>query len=449
MAAVKPADNSLCLPLILGPLALIGWGLLHRASPAELLVAGPLGRVSAYFVWAVTLIAVGSILSIFTACKRAFWHLMLHLGAVFGFIWFIAPADDVWRPLPLVAGAVIMTTALVCLFRRRAWRLHSPENCSWSLAGVITILPAVMGLAVGVEVNRNSLLVSLLTYPVYAFCQLTVLLAVPAALMKDVGFSRRQITGVCAALFALAHWPNAAVMLATFVAMLVWCRAYLYGRHLLHLALVMGLAATTFSQFTPDAWTEHMKVGPGLVRRRVLTSLAGNITDDALPPLMQHDQDAGEFLTRIYPLVLERDISAAELATWQNTLRRNLCAAMVYRLVEEIEYQHLVDSGKAHLAPPAAPHWTEASPAWQERIQELSSQEYWLSHGNTLDGFYRGLFADTYQRPFPATARFYISEQLTAHQRRRLVEVLHQYRQRWLKQPFSGISDHDLHWTYS
>ncbi len=60
--------------------------------------------------------------------------------------------------------------------------------------------------------------------------------------------------------------------------MTIWSRQYLQGRSLIQLALVMGLAATTFSQYLPDTTTAHMRVGPGFVRTAAVQqhSLAGD-----------------------------------------------------------------------------------------------------------------------------------------------------------------------------
>jgi len=435
------------------PLIVILASMVLRLSPAEFTRAWPwsgLGTPPTLpALWAV--LALFVLVSVTVVRDRTMvlpWaRLGAYLGLVFGYLWFVVPAEK-WTRWPLVGGAALLGLVLVIWWRTRGERGRGQCRGSWRPDLILALSPVAVGLFLHTAINLHSVGVSLLTYPLYALVQLTVLLVVPAILMADLPLTRNQMVCGCAAIFSLAHWPNGVVMLGTFVGMVIWARAYLRGRTLWRTALVMGLAATSFTQFLPDPWTANMKVGPGLVRRRVLDDMGGRVPD-LRPPTEQHDTEPIAFLREIYPAILGRELDEEEAVLWSATLRHGYNCALAHRLTSAPRYLELVEQHRAPAPPPSGLGWYEAPPLWRERLERFGSVEFWDEQGGTGRGFYYALYAETFLRPFPEGRRFFYSGNLTANQRRRLVEVLHEHRRQWSLHPFTGISDADLRWSYA
>jgi len=109
------------------------------------------------------------------------------------------------------------------------------------------------------------------------------------------------------------------------------------------LAIVMGVAATSFTRFMPDSWTEHMKAGPGLVRLRAVEMLGGR-GEMVIEELAANVVDPQEFLEAIYPSIIGREATPRELENWEAALTRGLCCDTVYFLATVQIYRSLAET---------------------------------------------------------------------------------------------------------
>lgn len=463
---MTPPRSPFPWPLVFGTLvstavALTLGGQIWRASPIELTCGWPLGI--GWPGWTrVTAVAAALAGIVAAACHWLGWRraraarlvrpwaglVLLHGAAFFG-IWFLLPASDVQPIHWLVAGAIVPVVAVWALPGAR-WL--NPWQGRWRLAPylyldlVAVCMPVVFWLLHRTLVEPGRVALALATYPVYALFQLIAVLALPAALMGRLGLPRRGIVVICATMFALLHWPNPLVMAATGVIMIPWAMAHLGGRRLLMSAVIMGVAAASFTQFMPVSWTYHMKVGPGLVRLRAVETLGGG-GELVIEKLAANVVEPVAFLRAIYPQVIGREATPGELAVWDSALTRGLRCDTVYFLALIDKYRQLAKRNLAMPPPPTGIHWTEAPPPWRPRIEAFGSDEYWRAHGANIDGYFRAVWVDLFGEEWPQTAPAYISPLLSPPQCRRLVEVLHEQRPNLRRAPLTAISDEALRWT--
>jgi hypothetical protein len=441
-------------------LAIILTGQTWRSSPVELTWAWPL--LGGWSGWgrATTALAVltGTIAMVLlwlgwrraraARLLRPWSWLVLYYGTIFFYIWFLLPAAEV-DVIHWAIAAVFLLAATTMVLHGAP--LPHPWKGNWCVKPYLYLdllmfaLPFVFWLHFREPVDAGRAAFSFVTYPAYALAQLVALLVLPSALLRALGLPRRGIVIVCATMFALVHWPNPAVMAATFCAMIVWSMAHLGGRRLLFSAVVMGVAATSFTRFVPDSWTEHMKVGPGLVRRRAVEKLGGHDQAEA-EGFAAYVIEPEEFLEAIYPPILGREATPQELENWESALLRGLRCGTVFFMASVPEYHVLAEKKLVMPPPPAGIHWTKASPAWRQRLEDLCSIEYWNAHGANVEDFYRAVWTETFLEPYPTTSVPYISGRLSPHQCRRLVEVLHENRRTLRNHPFETIADEDLLW---
>ncbi len=209
------------------------------------------------------------------SARRAWLELWALLTIALGYEWAILGAFA-FRPWDIAFLAGFAVVLVVLLIREPG----SPREMGLGLAN---FLPAIKWLAVptllvvaacfligglaGAELDGRKLVVSLLTYPLYALVQLTVLLVLVAGRLQRTGARRGEVIVVTSAVFALVHWPNGVVMLGCFLMGLLWVSVYLRRPNLLAAALSMGLAATAFARALPVTWTQNMRTGPIYVER--------------------------------------------------------------------------------------------------------------------------------------------------------------------------------------
>jgi len=274
---------------------------------------------------------------------------------------------------------------------------------------------------------------SLFLYPAYAFIQLAVFLYIPVTRLRAMGVSNSTSTLIAALVFALVHWPNPLVMLVTLVGMLIWAHQFQIGRPVWQLAVVMGLTATTFSQFLPDDLTRHMRVGPGYVRSEAVMFLAegagGFIKDD--PAI---------YITQIYPHTIGRDISTDELGRWLELLNTARRSTWVNIFMVSDEYRNLLKDKGKQLPPPAEFHWTTWPPEWKNQVLEMAGDEYWEKCGKTQEGFVQSLYQNILGRTASDEAVAKWGPSLSIGQRKRMAEVLLEYRLQNGQLEFEGMS---------
>jgi len=379
---------------------------------------------------------------------RPWAGLVLLYSAGFFYVWFMLPVGEVAIIHWVVAGGFLVAIAVLmspCARWPQVWNGRWGDRPYLLADLLMLVLPIAIWVFFREPVDTKRVTVSLLTYPAYALLQLAAFLVLPSILLRALGMSRRAIAMVCATMFALIHWPNPAVMAATFVAMIFWSLAHLRGRPLVMSAVVMGVLATSFTRFMPDPGIESMKVGPGLVRLRAVETLGGRGQGEG-DYLTRSVIDPDEFLGTIYPLIIGREVTAQELENWNLALMRGLRCATVHFMASVGQYRRLAEEHPVMPPPPPGIHWTETTPEWRQRIEELCSIEYWNAHGANVDDFYRAVWTEMFLQEHSETAIPYISSRLNPPQCRRLVEVLHDQRSALRDHPFETIADEELRW---
>jgi len=323
------------------------------------------------------------------------------------------------------------------LLEGRLWRWAHP---------VVLVAGAAAGLAAGGFGDTRALLLSAVLYPLYALVQLALALAIPWPWLRRLAPGRGVAAGAAAgvtaaAVFALVHWPNPVVMVLTAGGMLVWAHEYARGRPLWHLALSMGLLATVAAQGLPDAWTEHMRTGPGAVRQRAVAALAtaAAARTDHLPAGRSR---ALALLAELYPATVGRHATQAELARWWRSLQPCRRAVLAWRFFISEEYRRK-SGGPAGEAPlPGDVHWTDLPAPWPGRIGAFAASpaaadpdgdaDAWTTH---LHRLYREILR---REPAPAELAAW-SPALSPRQQQRLVEVLLERRGSLARTPFDTL----------
>jgi len=259
-----------------------------RYDATGLAYAAPATVGRSAWVWAIAAVGVLFIAAILVGgrrlrrsarARRAMGELML-LPAALLLVWGSLPART--RDYPVVAWACIaglMVAMGVVIWRDRrgaadlgltgrnfggaARRLAAPT-------AVMVAIPIVTTVFVGTDFEQAKIaraLSSLAGYPLYALVQLLVFQVFLVPRLGRLSDSKPAVIAVAAALFALAHWPNALVMAVCGAAAMVWTWVYLARPNVYALALSMALAATSFSQALPHDLTHHVRVGPMYVFR--------------------------------------------------------------------------------------------------------------------------------------------------------------------------------------
>lgn len=152
------------------------------------------------------------------------------------------------------------------LLRRLGTGIRPPRALViWT--AVLAAVPVTVGLALDVPVDPGKLAVSVITYPLYALVQMGLFLVFLLPRLRRMGLAPGPRAAAAPWLFAILHWPNGPVMLATLVGGFVWAAFYVRRTHLLWLAVSMGIAASCFTRFLPHTFTQNMRTGPIFVER--------------------------------------------------------------------------------------------------------------------------------------------------------------------------------------
>lgn len=280
-----------------------------------------------------------------------------------GLIWTI-PAKDDWGLREAVVALLILGWFLGALgrdrdrwdrlglfggpFREAMARLAMPT--AW-----MVVIPLAAAPALGGSLSPKNTLVSVLTYPLYAWIQLAIFLAYFLPRAEPFVPSPRGRVLAAAVLFALAHWPNPAVVPGCFVAMLVWADTYQALPSLPAVAVSMGLAATVFTQVLPGTVTGGMRVGPSYVREKLRADRelerarqVAYLGSDAA--WAEAGRDPGAWLDLAYRTVLQSPLPPADRPGWLALLARLGPGRTAQALVQS-EDRRRADEPKGRKAP--------------------------------------------------------------------------------------------------
>ncbi|MCP4291553.1 MAG: DUF4214 domain-containing protein [bacterium] len=448
---VKQTPLILALTWFATSLALLVSGLFVRLAPIEQSVAWPwtlpLSAAQGFTQIAALILATVSVLLIlvFTSAAkehhraRPFAELILFFPLLFAFVWYLLPAGPPGNRDFIIGG--LLAIAAIFLVRNSPKLLPRPKwNPSKSPLipdAALVLAPIVLGLFLGNSLDLKASGLSLLLYPVYAFLQLGIFLFLPVTRLRALGLSPILTTVLTSLIFAIIHWPNPVVMAATFGGMMVWAHQFQKGRPLWQLALIMGLVATTFSQFLPDDFTRHMRVGPGYVRHEAVTRLAEN--KDLEPSV-----DAQEFLSQIYPSCMGREIQANEIVTWLSLIDQSRRYAWANIFIVSSENRTRRELTQQSAPPKPEIHWTQWEPQWKKQVQDFASDEYWLSHGGNWRTYASALYQDVLNRGASAAELDSWNAKLSVGQRKRLVAALLEYRLENGTEVFQGMTIEDF-----
>ena len=428
----------LCLAVVLA-------GMAQRLSPIEqeMIQPGFLGPMLVPLALVFSAIAVlllwissGHARSLMLQAPLA--ELILFFPLVYAFVWLVLPVRGL-RALDVVIMGIFMLAAGWLVYRSRFTRpIPRPAlSRTFPVDLALILMPVILGLAWGMKPDFQSSGISILLYPAYALIQLAVFLVIPAARLHRFGLKPWQIALFCATAFGLMHAPNPLVTAVTFLAMFIWARQYLAGRRIWQLAVVMGLSATTFSQFLADDFTGHMRVGPGYLRVQAIETLA---FADYTPEQSLPDN----YLQLIYPKIVERQATADELEVWVELIAKARRTTMAWQFFTSEEYARKSMDREWPAPPPEETHWVLFPPEWRHRIAAFGSEIYWRRCGGNFTGFTKCLYRDILQRGGSAKEIAGWKANLTVGQRKRLASVLLEQRLELGTWPFTGLTVKEL-----
>ncbi len=261
-----------------------------RCTPAELRYAAPVAlSPAAWWSAAGAVAGLATVLAVARRralrrpdARRALAELLVFPAAL-AFEWTLLPAETRdrtalhWAIIAALAGAAAW---ILWRDRRNAGRWgitgrHFLPALRWLAlpTGLMVAAPIVAGVLLGIQGRLSGGAVIYAGYPLYAFVQLMVFQVLLVQRLRRLTSSTAEIVVVAAAMFALAHWPNALLMGACAVGAAVWTIVYLRRPNVYALALSMGLAAAAFATAMPETVTQNLRTGPLYVQR--LASSAG------------------------------------------------------------------------------------------------------------------------------------------------------------------------------
>ncbi|MFH1843528.1 MAG: hypothetical protein ABIF77_10020 [bacterium] len=390
---------------------------------------------------------------------RPLVELMLYYPLLFTAIWGFVP-DRGFRLETAGIGLLLLVVAGYLIARGgrggiglglgRAGFRAAGRRLFWPTL-VIVVGFTAWALLTGRTWRGGALAYNLVMYPLYALGQMLLFLVLPVPRLRRLtAFRWWWVTG-CAVLFAMVHWPNPVVMAVCLAGMIYWATVYLLSPNVWAVALSMGITATFFVQLVPENITQHVRVGPGYVRGREITVLgnrpvfsAGENPAEPAPqagtePLIP-DSVVADFLRAVYPVVLEREMTLAELVAWNEVIFAELRARVAWQFLSCGE-RH--DRFSAETAPPVN-HWSELSATWQERILSLADSGYLRRQGGTWPGYLQGLYQDLLQRTASPPELTSWRLELFPLQREHLVGVLLDRRRQLRSSTFTGLPAGEL-----
>ncbi len=442
------SPSLLALTWLMTCLAVLTAGLAVRLAPVETTVAWPsfgvwtaATSITGPFALSLAVLA-GLLLILLTSSAREknrarpFGELLMFFPLLFAFIWFLLPAG----------GLNLRTIIILSAFVLAGWYLHrhSPgpisrnrwqgKSATLMLDAGLVLLPVLAGYALGFSPDLKAGVLSLLLYPAYALVQLVLFLHIPISRLRAMGVSPANSTLFTSLVFSLVHWPNPLVMLVTLLGMLIWAHQFQNGRSLWQLALVLGLTATTFSQFIPDDLTRHVRVGPGYIRAEAVLLLAEQ-TEIGNP---------SEFIELFYPQTMGRQVLPEELHTWTTLMNEARRSTWAYMFLTSGENRRRLAKAHEEVPPVEAEHWALWPRQWKSKIAAFASEDYWQKSGKTQDTYLKALYMDILGRQETPEGLQLWRKTLSTPQRQRIAEVLLELRLQQGQAVFTGMDVEDF-----
>ena len=205
---------------------------------------------------------------------------MMIFPLALAYIWAILPElTEDYRPVEYIAlAAMVLVVAAMFWFDRR-------NASQWGLTGknfapaakllapptaVMIATPFIVGAIFGYQFSAGPLAVALASYPLYALAQLLIFQVFLVTRLRRITNSPAAVITASACMFALLHWPNAALMAPCGICAAVWTAIYLKRPNVYALAISMGLSAAVLMNILPnEKLLQHARTGPIYARRLI------------------------------------------------------------------------------------------------------------------------------------------------------------------------------------
>ena len=246
-----------------------------------------------------------------------------------------------WLRAPLTAGNVIDLSILIILFSgilfivrkdfiRKEALLFSLEGFLPSIKLLLTptliiCIVSIIWYLYGGNNTFDSFYfgVSLITYPVYAFCQLIIFLYIPLKRFQKLSKQSVQHVIIISAIFGLFHWPNHLTVVSTCLLMVFWAYTYRKHQNILAISLVFGITATFTVQLLPTSLTQNVTIGPSLVNKLIVTGKTDRSFNQLYDLLLENADDAPDsfdFVKNMYTIIIQKEPVSYQYHFW-NELR--------------------------------------------------------------------------------------------------------------------------------
>jgi hypothetical protein len=205
----------------------------------------------------------------------------------------------------------------------------------------------------------------------------------------------------------------------------------------------MGLLATLAAQGLPDAWTDHMRAGPGCVRQRAITATAAAATTASAHLPAGHLRTEA-FVAALYPATAGRPASPEELARWWRTIASARRGVLAWRFYISREYRAKYGEPAGEAPLPGNDHWTDLPAPWPERIGAFTRPDPALPLDDWT-GFLRRLYREILHREATASELAAWPRELSPRQRERIAGEMLARGRRLARAPFDTLTCAELH----
>ncbi len=187
------------------------------------------------------------------------------------YIWLVRPTGNDWIKGPILAVIVLTPFASNFLHgdtRRDIGLRLDNLVASAREVGLMTFIAAVAVIIIGLGAGhepafRRDFATSLVLYPAWGLAQQYAMQSFTYRRLRQATPLPSVAAALAAALFAVLHYPNIALVLVTLAGGYVWCRLFERHPNLITLALSHGWLAVLLRAFWPAAWLHNLRIGPG------------------------------------------------------------------------------------------------------------------------------------------------------------------------------------------
>ncbi len=186
------------------------------------------------------------------------------------YVWVIQPIKNDWLRIPYMTFLVLMPFISGYLHGDRLKDLGLRLDNFWASArevGLFTVVAAVAVLGIGLlagaqPVSRPGIVRAILVYPFWGLAQQYAMQSFAFRRMREGTAGPGIAAAITAFLFAIVHWPNLALALATLAGGFAWCLLFDRRPNLIILAISHGWLAVLLRASWPAEWLRNLRIGP-------------------------------------------------------------------------------------------------------------------------------------------------------------------------------------------